>query len=271
MPKFSLKWLTLLVLSAPLAAQQPGDASLTSIEMQGTVGESLVGLNYTVRNSTNLVTAHYFYAAQLKNITLSGSIQGETVQLKGEDGSVFTLHFVGNGSNGKDPLTFSNCLGMTGGWKLGSRTLPVKLTGLYGTPNPGERLYEEVTPKSDAEFESMVQAAKKAFLKGNPDKAVKFVHFPLTVNNNHKRTIYQNPAQLKTNWSQVFSPILMTRLKEEVPHEMFVHGSQAMLGHGEMWFDARGLEVVNVEPQPIAEPDKGTDQAEGSKSTSALR
>ena len=238
---------SLLALLLPIAAQPHGDFEVTSTEMHGTIGSFLVGLNYTVRNNTDLVTAHYFYASQLKDIQLKGTVLGETVNLKGEDGSIFHLHFVGNGSNGKDPLTFYNSVGLAGDWVLGPRTLPVKLDGEYGTANPGHRLYDSVTSRPDAEFEVMVQAARRAILMSDPELAAKYVHFPLTANMGRKRLVLQTAAQLKSNWSRVFSEAFIAKLRKDIPHEMFVHEGQAMLGQGELWFDDKGLTVVNAE------------------------
>jgi hypothetical protein len=56
------------------------------MEARGTVGAYTIGLNYTVRDHTELVAAHYFYASQLKDIPLKGSVQGELVELQGTDG-----------------------------------------------------------------------------------------------------------------------------------------------------------------------------------------
>jgi hypothetical protein len=245
--KFLAAGLSLLALLLPVAAQPHSDFKLTSMEMHGTIGNFRVGLNYTVRNDTDLVTAHYFYASQLKDIQLTGTVQGETVDLKGEDGSIFHLRFVGNGSNGKDPLTFYNSVGLAGDWLLGSRTLAVKLDGGYSTANPGQRLYDSVTSRPDAEFEAMVQAARKAILTGDSELVAKYIHFPLTANMDRKRLLLHTPAQLKTSWSRLFSEAFVAKLREDIPHEMFVHEGQAMLGDGELWFDDKGLTVVNAE------------------------
>jgi len=237
----------LLVSHLLAAAQVHGDSDLSSFEMHGRIGDFPVGLNYTVRDNTNLVAAHYFYASQLKNIELSGTIRNEEVLFKGEDGSSFQLRFVGNGSNGSDPLTFYNSIGLKGTWTLGARTLAVTLSTEYGTSNPGDRLYDQVTTKSDADFEFMVQATRRAILNHNTDQVSKLIHFPLTVNQAHRSIKIQNPAQLKTNWFLVFPPPLIAKLRQEIPHEMFVHEGRAMLGPGDMWFDESGLTVVNGE------------------------
>lgn len=237
----------LLAFPVSLAAQPFADNDLTSTEMLGTIGSYRVGLNYTVRKKTELVAAHYFYASELKDIRLTGAVHGEAVELKGEDGSFFHLHFIGNGSNGAVPLTFYNSAGLTGIWVLGSRTLPVKLAGEHGTSNPGQRLYESVTSQPDAEFESMIRAARRAILTGDPGLAAKYVHFPLRVNIGRKHLVLQNRAQLEANWSYVFSPASIAKLREDIPHEMFVHEGEAMLGQGQLWFDEKGLTVVNAE------------------------
>jgi hypothetical protein len=111
---FLITALALGAFPVPLAAQPSAQNDLTSMEIYGSIGSYSVGLNYTVRNKTDLVTAHYFYASQLKDLRLTGQVRGEGIELKGEDGSIFHLHLVGNRSNGKEPLTFYNSVGLTG-------------------------------------------------------------------------------------------------------------------------------------------------------------
>lgn len=238
--------LILIALPMSLAAQANSGTDLSSTEMYGTVGQYRVGLNYTVRNQTELVTAHYFYASHLVDIALAGSVTGEAVEFKGEDGSVFHLRFVGNGSNGSAPLTFYNSIGLSGTWVLGSRTLPVKLENDHGTPNPGQRLYAQVTSQTDADFEAMVQTVRKAILAGNPRAATKYFSFPLRFNFDHQHLTLRNNAELEANWSRVFSPALIAKIREDIPHEMFVHEGEAMLGSGDLWFDERGVVAINA-------------------------
>ena len=120
-----LKRLAALALAFALAgaAQNPSPEAdeLDSMEARGSVGPYRIGLNYTVRQHVELVTAHYFYVSRLRDIPLKGVVRGEYVELDGEDGSTFHLHFVGNGSNGKEPLTFYNSIGLNGSWTLRRR------------------------------------------------------------------------------------------------------------------------------------------------------
>lgn len=240
----------LLVLPISCVAQDHGDSNLSSVEMYGTVGQYRVGLNYTVRNNTELVAAHYFYASRLTNIALTGSVNGEAVEFKGEDGSTFHLHFEGNGSNGNDPLTFYNSIGLNGTWVLGSRTLAVTLQNEHGTPNPGQRLYADVTSQPDSQFETLVQTARKAILDRNFHLTATCVSFPLRVNLAHRHATIRTPAQLEADWSLVFSPAMVAKLREDIPHEMFVHEGEAMLGDGDLWFDERGIVAINVPAEP---------------------
>lgn len=232
-------------LPVPLSAQVSNTDKLESMEATGTVGQYRIGLNYTVREQTDLVEAHYFYVSQSKNIPLTGAVSGESVHFHGADGSDFTLHFIGNGSNGKDHLTFYNSVGLTGTWTLGNRDLPAELHFSHSTANPGQRLYSQVTDKSDAAFESMVNAAKDAILSGDPVATARYVHFPLLVNTSHENRVIHSLSALRTNWSAIFAPDFIAKLRLDSTHEMFVHNGEAMLGDGELWFDDRGLVALN--------------------------
>lgn len=223
----------------------PVSDELESMEARGTVGPYRIGLNYTVRKHTELVSAHYFYVTQLKDIPLKGAVRGEGVELEGDDGSTFRLHFVGNGSNGKEALTFYNSIGLSGSWTLGRRTLPVDLRIHYGTENPGERLYAQVTDQSDSAYEAMVARVRQAILDGNEIEVAKHTNFPLRVNGTHYSLTIRNAAELKANWSRIFTPEFLSKLRMDVPHEMFVHEGEVMLGDGELWFDDKGLISLN--------------------------
>lgn len=228
-----------------LRAQMPTCDPAESMEARGTIGSYPIGLNYTVCRNTEFVAAHYFYVSQLKNIALTGPVSGESVELEATDGSMFRLHFVGNGSNGNQPLTFYNSIGLDGSWSLHGRDLPVKLQFEHSTNNPGQRLYSQVTSQSDAAFESMVKSAKEANLKGDPNAASKYIHFPLHVNVEPRSLSIRNRTELQRHWSQIFTNDFLAKLRNDVPHEMFVHEGEAMLGDGELWFDERGLVAVN--------------------------
>ena len=227
------------------SSSKPGTDQLESMEMLGTVGPYRIGLNYTVRRHTDLVTAHYFYASQLKDVSLRGAVHGESVDFEGADGSIFHLQFVGNGSNGTLPLTFYNSVGLRGSWILGNHNFPVDLRMQHSTENPGTRLYVQVTDQPDSIYEAFVAKAREAILNGNVNEAAKYIHFPLRINGIHHSLTIRNATELKANWSRIFTPEFLTKLREDLLHEMFVHEGEVMLGDGELWFEDKGLVALN--------------------------
>jgi uncharacterized protein (DUF2132 family) len=66
------------------------------------------------------------------------------------------------------------------------------------------------------------------------------------VNGKHPQSI-QNAAQLITAWDSIFTPSFLARLRNDLPHDLFVHEGMAMLGDGDVWFDAKGAAALNVE------------------------
>lgn len=88
-------------LPVPLSAQVSNTDKLESMEATGTVGQYRIGMNYTVREHSELVEAHYFYMSQSKNIPLTGVVSGESVHLHGADGSDFTLHSLATGATAR--------------------------------------------------------------------------------------------------------------------------------------------------------------------------
>lgn len=244
----NLRWIVALglsLLALPHARAQSQDKQIDSMAVQGTVGPYRIGLVYTTENNTRLISAQYFYDTQLKDIPLTGSVQGQNVEWKGADGSLFHLHFVGNGSNGTEPLTFDNSVGLSGTWVLGPRTLPVTLVGGHSIENPGTRQYEDVTSASDADFESTVRSTIAAILSGDRTATANHIHFPLRVNRPHQPLIIGNAAELNNQWQAIFTPALLTRIRGDIPHYMFVHNGEATPGDGDLWFDAKGLVSIN--------------------------
>ena len=254
--KFAVSLLLVFAAANLMAVQQSpqrtADDRLESMEAIGTVGPYRIGFNYTVRQNTKLVAAHYFYVSRLEDIPLSGVVSGQSVHLHGTDGANFDLVFVGNGSNGKEPLTFHNSVGLRGSWSLNNRELPVELAFSHSTENPGQRMYSQVTDRSDSAFESQVEALCQAILSEDLIAASKHVHFPLVVNLRTHTLLIRNTSELQTHRSSIFTTRFLVKLRSDIPHEMFVHNGEAMLGDGELWFDDKGLVAVNPPSTPKA-------------------
>ncbi|MFM0413287.1 MerR family DNA-binding transcriptional regulator [Paraburkholderia aromaticivorans] len=221
----------------------------TRVAYSGTVGEAKVGMTLALHGK-DLGEGHYFYYRYLKDIALTGQQSGGTLTLQEANGA-FTLHFVGNGSNGGQPLDFPNSVGLAGTWTGGGKTLPVKLAleSMSSADTNAGRLYGMITDESDHAFEARAQGFYFAALKGDPKQAARFVHFPLRVNWGaaHHETI-GSANQLAASWHRIFTPKYLAALRDAAPHDMPVIKSQyAMLGAGLAFFTDKGVEVLNAE------------------------
>jgi hypothetical protein len=229
----------------PSIAESASD--LTQISYQGTLDATRIGLTIIAKGSQELTGGHYFYAKYLADIPLTGKIHSGGLTLVGQDGGTFTLNFKGNGSEGGKPLDYNNSVGLVGTWSKGGETLPVSLgmSGQSAVPKSG-RWYENVTDESDVAFEARVQGFYTAVLTGDRAGAAKYVAFPLRVNHNGKSQMIHSAAELSAHWDKIFTASYLENLKKDLPHDMGISNSQAMLGAGDVWFGAKGATALNL-------------------------
>jgi hypothetical protein len=218
-------------------------------QYEGHLGNLRIGL--TVNCEDNKIEGgHYFYQKYLRDIPIAGSVHDSQITLTEPGGGVFHLHFIGNGSEGNQPLNFENSIGMEGAWTNtdGKESYPVSLsleTVLPG-PDDGHR-YRYVTNESDAKFEKRVQSFLRAVFNGDKTTAVRFISYPLHATfPNGKRKKLRNKAEVLAAWEDLFTSAVIAKLKQDLPHDMFVHNGMAMLGNGEAWFDGKGLAALQL-------------------------
>jgi hypothetical protein len=232
-----------------------GNEQIVRDQYEGNLGRDRIGITI-IHRGDNIKGGHYFYKKYLKDIPLTGAVEGSNVTLN-ESGGTFQLHFVGNGSEHGEPLTFENSMGVTGSWtsRDGRRSYPVSLLRLFENAYEG-RQYADVTDDSDPAFEKRVQACFHAILDGDKSTVVRLTSYPLRVNftDGQSRKL-KDREQVFASWGTIFTPILLVHLRKALPHDMFVHEGMVMLANGDAWFDARGLAVVNV-PASNAIPNK---------------
>ncbi len=240
----------LLGFCGTLPSQQKNE--LVQHQYEGTLGRSRIGLTVT-RQGNNIKGGHYFYQKFLRDIPITGSMQGSHVTLVEEGGGTFSLNFVGNGSEGGKPLDFENSIGMDGTWtsKDGSRTYAVSLRGTTIREADNRPRYADVTKENDAQFEKRVQSLISAVLHGDKAAAVRLISYPFTVNGS-KREHWRlrTSADVLAAWNDFFTPAMTAEFEAALPHDMFVHDGMAMIGNGEAWFDANGLAVLNIPAEP---------------------
>ena len=245
-------WLALCPLSVVVASETPvvteTPKGLETLQMAGVVGPYRVGVTLIVRDQVEIEDGRYYYVSKLADIPLQGHAEGQKVTLQEPGGGVFHLHLVTNDSGRGQPLTFYNSTGLQGDWTQGAKTLPVRFTFVSSRSGPmPDRWYEGVSDESDAAFERRVRTFLHAVIAGDRVAAAGAVSYPLRINLDppERPLVIRNRAQLLANWSRVFTPGLISRLKDAVPHEMFVRQGLAMFSDGIVWFDARGAAVIN--------------------------
>jgi hypothetical protein len=237
-----------LCLAATTSFAQPAGSGVETVSLRGTIGAYRVGAALTLRDGGSLGAAHYFYARHLIDIPLHGTISLPEVTLQEPGGGTFRLHLVGNGSAADQPRTFANSVALQGDWTGAGKTLAVNLqfeSIVAGTPD-GHR-YADVTDQTDAAFEAMVRRFIHGVVSGDRDEAAAATAFPLRINTIPPR-IVRNPAALRAEWDHIATPRLIARLREAIPHEMFVHNGMAMFDGGTVWFAAHGAAAINPPP-----------------------
>lgn len=225
----------------------PALAAVQRLQYTGTLGQSRIGMTL-ILEAGRARSGHYFYQRYLTDIPLSVGEEPGTITLKESSGGVFQLHFKGNGSEGGKPLNFENSVGMEGAWTSanGSQTFPVnlRLTGMMPGP-PDQRRYAMITNEPDVSFEKRVQAFYRAVIAGDRAQAARYVSYPLRVNGKTTRTL-RTPAEFIAAWDTIFTPAYLARLRNDLPHDMFMHNGMAMIGDGDAWFDDKGAAALNV-------------------------
>lgn len=222
-------------------------ARINRVSFTGSVGKSKIGLTLLVNGAGVIAGGHYFYAEDLKDIPLTAGTQSTGIVLFDPEGGQFALRFKGNGSEAGKPLDFHNSVGMEGRWMKNDSSYPVVLQMQQSSEGlANARWYEGVTSESDAAFETKVQCFYKAVLAGDRATAVRYIAFPLRVNQNGKGRTLRTAAEVSAQWDQIFTPACIDAFKQAMPHDMFVHNGEAMLGNGVAWFGAKGARVINI-------------------------
>ena len=242
----AMRWLVTGALGMALLLAARGVAAAESLAgLAGTVGHNRVGMTLELKGESAISGGHYFYVHYLKDIPLTGSIQGGEVTLNAVGGGTFQLHFKGN--EGGKALNFANSVGLEGTWQKGSQKLPVALNFTDRMPSvaAGQR-YESVTSENQAAFEARVQGFWRSVLAGKKSTAALYVSFPLRINQGGKSRMIASAQELAAQWSQIFTKDYLAALGAAVPHDMFTRNGQVMLGDGLAWFGAKGAVALNL-------------------------
>ena len=239
-----------LVLTAGIVGAAPIDPQrAVPVEhhvFHGTVGPYPVGALLDVANRVAFSGGSYYFASDLRDIPVDGALNGSELTLKGPDGGVFDLHFTANGKSSAN-LTFYTSTGLVGTWTKGGTTYPVRLDGDFSVSGEPGHEYAGVTAASDAAFEAMVRRFVAGVVAGDRAATAAATHFPLRING-QKPFEVATASDLKAQWSRIFTPDYVARIGTAIPHHLFTHDGQAMIGDGDAWFDDRGAVAINPRP-----------------------
>jgi hypothetical protein len=234
----------LLATGAALGACAEGRGGV--YELFGVVGAARAGLQITLRDDETVEAAHYFLVNDLVDHPLRGHFDGAQLVLEGADGRMFTLHATDDlppARDGLEPPTFFTASSFVGRATKGDETATVKFDLDWYKMDAG-RLYD-APDLTDAAYEARVRQFLQAVMSGDRNAAARFVSFPLAVNG-HGRRMIRDKQSFLARWPSIFTPAVMTKIREAVPHEMFVHEGLAMVSNGELWFDGAGnLTAIN--------------------------
>jgi hypothetical protein len=248
MPRAIVLLVACLIGCLSLVRPEPVDArslfgdepDVSTFVMQGWIGPDRIGMNLTVRNHTEIVTGHYYRQWDPTDIPLAAT-HGEQVRLTEPGGGVFTLNFTTNpDSSGTD---FSTSTGLAGVLTRDGRSHPVTLDfgAVYRGLGP-ERWYGDITEESDTDFEARARRFLEGAQTNNREMVADAVSYPLQVSFDPARTVYDR-TQLLADWDSIFTPAYKAKLREAIPHEMFVRDA-AMAAGGAVWFDRHGAAEV---------------------------
>jgi len=241
-----LQSLALMCLAVPLSAQ-PTAQQAKEVDCEGTVGATRIGM--TIDFKQDIITGgHYFVARDLQDIPFtSGIVSKGHIAIQMKDRSTFELRFKGNGSENGQPLNFENSAGLVGTRRGHARVEKVNLRfQSMGQYSDGQR-YSAFTELRDSEFEGIIRNWRMAVLAGNRRETARYTHFPLRVNAKDGHKMIRNATQLSESWDGIFTPLYLSKIKKDVPHDM--RGDKSglvMLGHGDVWFGDKGVEVLNL-------------------------
>ena len=215
----------------------------------GVVGPNRV--RFELMQTDGNVTGYYFYASQLKEIRLTGTIaDGKQIRLQesginGEPEAEINGEFAEKDPRGqlKGQLT---CDIIVGTWKKadGSEKLPIFLRTIVSLPDPHGHRYRVAGANDDETINRAAERFRKAVMDGDKETVASLIRYPITVYVDQREMKIENREQMTANYDAIFTPGYRTAIENSIPRDMFARYDGIMLGErGEVWFDENGRVV----------------------------
>ncbi len=214
--------------------------------------DGTLGGKYRVRMtlvfSGETVQGMYFYASQLRDIALSGRlVDSQQLLLEETDaqGAVtgrFETSFPERDPGdtyGDSPLT---CDVIAGEWVSadGKTRLPVYLTARSSISGSLKHRYGAIGVGDDRVVNDGAAAFWRALKKGDQQAVASRIAYPITLHLDGRKRRFKSSAELLPHFAAIFTPEFTARILHAMPRNLFVRDEGAMLGNGEVWFNAAG-------------------------------
>jgi hypothetical protein len=240
-----------------------GDPIQNIVEYEGTMGDKYrIKAVLDIKDST--ITGVYFYATQLKDISLKGSIvEGSRLVLDELDAAGKTVaRFEGVFAETDPRKQFTGplqCEVITGSWqKIGATDkLPFFLSMATMFAGDLHRLYIDADVDEDETLNRSAQRFWEAVRKGSNETVASFIEYPIKVHLGDRIKRIASRQELLGHYDEIFFQQFRTAIDSDFPRAMMCHlGDGCSLGRrGEVWFDGKG-KVIALNNEPYVEPVK---------------
>jgi hypothetical protein len=245
-------FLFLLIHCLSANADCKGDDILGLSRYDGTVGRFRVRM--TLALDGGAVTGIYFYASQLKDINVRGTIiAGSKLVLDEVDSAdKVVARFDGTFPTSDPEHHFAGplqCEVITGMWHKtdSNEELPFYLTLTDAIAGDLHHQYASAGVENDDVVNRGAWRFWDAVKRGDRKTAASVIDYPITVGRGTqcKITIH-NSGELLKNYDRVLSP-LRDAIAGDLPRAMFVHDELMALAGGHVWFGADGkVAALNI-------------------------
>lgn len=210
-------------------------------DFEGNIGNARVRMGLYLEDSGK-ITGSYCYNRVDTRISLTGKVQGNTVELT-------------EWIDGKPHARFSGKLKtdsadrFEGSWTslANNQSTPFRLTYQSNSHGAPDERYGEFLMGSDQEVEQFMKKIKTAIVKGDRNWLADQFQYPMTTLLNGKTA-----ARIKTKkeflekYNQIIHPAFKSRMAGLCTCHLFFNYRGAMLGNGEIWINNRKGSTENA-------------------------
>jgi hypothetical protein len=212
----------------------------------GTIGDRY-RVHMTLVLDGQEIEGSYFYASQLRDIPLKGTVKNDTdivlneLDNQGRATARFEGKFVQVDPAGKFTGKL-HCEVIVGHWqKLGDSTQrPVDLRMESATSGTLSHRYGIAGVGDDALVDRNAYRFWDAVKRGDKKTVAILIAYPIKVRLPTGNKRLRGPADLIADYDAIFSPKYREAIVNAVPYHMFARDQGIMLGNGEVWFGSNG-------------------------------